>query len=879
MYSKSISQVLKELETTEHGLTQAEVEKRLEKYGPNELKEEKGISVVTLFLSQFKDFLMIILIIAVIVSFFIGETADAIVILIILVASGILGFVQEYKAEKSLEALKKMSSPKARVVRDGTERTIDTTEIVPGDVVLLDVGDKVPADCRIISCHNLRVDEAALTGESVPVTKSPEALPKDLPLAERINIVFSGTVVTFGRAKCVVYSTGMETEFGKIAKMIKGVEKEMTPLQKNLEGLGKTLGIAALIICFVAAGIGILRGYEPLEMFIWGVSLAVAAVPEALPAVVTITLALGVQKMVKRNAIIRKLPAVETLGCTTIICTDKTGTLTKNEMTVKKLFFHNDVIDVSGVGYDSEGNFYVKKKKIDSDTLGIVGKIAVLCNDAELAHNKGYGIIGDPTEGALLVLAKKIGLEKSKLEEQFPRTNEMSFTSERKMMSVLNDKVYAKGAPEILLEKCSYIHDKNGVREITNKDKKKIQEMNEKFASEGLRVLALAYKEGDTLEEENLIFTALTAMLDPPREEAERAIKLCGESGIKVVMITGDQKLTAKAIAEELRIYEEGDLILMGEELNEMSDAEFEEIVERVKVYARVSPEHKMRIVSALKKKGEVVAMTGDGVNDAPALKKSSIGIAMGITGTDVAKESSDMILTDDNFASIEAAVEEGRGIYDNIKKYLAHLLSGNVGEILIMTLAVFLDLGLPLIAIQLLFLNLLTDGLPAIALSVDPKDPDIMQRNPRKKGESIFKGRISALIIGVGIYETIVILPIFYYTKQTAGLLEAQTMAFTLLTMIEIFNSFNCKSERYSIFKLGLFNNLYLIAAFFTSFAMQLCVIYIPFLQKYVGTTSLGLQSWIVILLASIGIIVIVEIAKYLYKDHDLVKKQTEKI
>jgi Ca2+-transporting ATPase len=873
MYTKSIPQVLKELQTTDRGLTQKEAEERIKRYGFNEIEEEKRISILPIFLGQFKDFLMIILMLAVIVSLFIGETADAIVISIILVASGALGFFQEYKAEKSLEMLKKMSSPKAKVNRDGTERIIDTGELVPGDIIFLDVGDKIPADCRVINSYNLNIDEAVLTGESVPVSKTLEALPGDLPLGERKNLVFSGTVVTFGRGTAVVYATGMNTEFGKIAKMLQSVKKEVTPLQKNLEGVGKVLGVSALIICFLVAALGILRGYEPVEMFIWGISLAVAAVPEALPAVVTIALALGVQKMVKRNSIIRKLPAVETLGCTTVICSDKTGTLTKNEMTVKKIFFNNNVIEVSGVGYIPKGDFYVEKKEIDRKDLELIGKISALCNDAELVREKNYAVIGDPTEGALLVLAEKIGMQKSDLEERFPRKDELTFTSERKMMSVLNDKIYAKGAPETIVENCSHIYD-NGVKKITEADKKKILEMNETFASKGLRVLALAYKEGDVLEEKDLVFVSLTAMLDPPREEAREAIKLCELSGIKVIMITGDHKLTAKAIAIELGIFEEGNLILTGKELDELSDAEFEKIVDDVKVYARVSPEHKMKIISAFKKKGEVVAMTGDGINDAPALKNSSIGVAMGVTGTDVTKEASDMILTDDNFASIVAAVEEGRGIYDNIKKYLMHLLSGNAGEILIMTLAVLLDIGLPLIAIQLLFLNLLTDGLPAIALSVEPKDPDIMLRKPRKKNESIFKGRINAMILGVGIYEAIVILPIFYIVQKNAGLIEAQTMAFTLLTMIEIFNSFNCKSERYSIFKVGLFNNIYLVGAFLTSFVMQLCVIYIPFLQKYVGTTSLGLNDWIVILSASFGIIAIVELAKYLYKDRGKSKR-----
>jgi Ca2+-transporting ATPase len=865
MYTKTVPDVFSELQSGEYGLTQEEAERRLTVYGYNELEEDQRGSTLTIFLTQFKDFLMAILLVAVVVSVFIGEIADAVVISIILIASAVLGFVQEYRAEKSLEMLKKMSSPKAKVIRDEKEREIETENLVPGDIILLETGDKVPADCRVIQSYNMRTDEAALTGESVPVTKTANPLSGELPVAERKNLVFSGTVVTFGRGKCIIYSTGMKTEFGKIATMLKKVRKEMTPLQKNLESVGKILGIAALIVCFLAAALGILRGYEPVEMFIWGVSLAVAAVPEALPAVVTITLAVGVQRMVQQNAIIRKLPAVETLGCTTVICTDKTGTLTKNEMTVKKLFFNDTIIDVSGVGYTPKGDFFVEKEEIDPGNLELVGKVAVLCNNAELMYGEEYSIIGDPTEGALLVLAEKVGMKKKEMEEAFPRKDESPFTSERKMMSVLNDMIYVKGAPEVVLERCSHIFT-NETREITEIDKRKIIEMNDQFASEGFRVLALAYKEGESLGEEDLVFVGLTALLDPPREEAERAIRLCGESGIKVVMITGDHKMTAKAIAKELRIFEEGDLILTGKELEEIGEEAFEEIVENVKVYARVSPEHKMKIIEALKKKGEIVAMTGDGVNDAPALKNASIGVAMGITGTDVTKEASDMILTDDNFASIEAAVEEGRGIYDNIKKYLAHLLSGNVGEILIMALAILFGIGLPLTAIQLLFLNLLTDGLPAIALSVDPKEPNIMQRKPRKKTEGIFEKRITALILGVGIYETIVIMPLFYFVQNRTGLIEAQTMAFTLLTMIEIFNSFNCKSERYSLFKVGIFNNLWLIGAFLTSFVMQLAVIYVPFLQKYVGTTALGWGSWAVILAASFGIIIIVEIAKYLY-------------
>jgi len=864
MYTKSIPQVLKELQSTEHGLTQEEAEERIKRYGYNELQEGKKISALTIFLSQFKDFLMLILAIAIIVSLLIGETADAVVIAIILFASGVLGFVQEYKAEKSLELLKKMSSPKVKVIRDGVERIIDTNELVPGDAILLEVGDKIPADCRVIKSYSLAVDESILTGESVPVSKTSEILPENLSLGERKNLVFSGTVVTFGRGTCLVYATGMNTEFGKIAKMIQSVKKEMTPLQKNLGGVGKVLGISALIICSLVAALGILRGHDPLEMFIWGVSLAVAAVPEALPAVATITLALGVQKMVKRNAIIRKLPAVETLGCTTVICSDKTGTLTKNEMTVKKIFFNSQIIEVSGTGYIPKGNFYVEKKEIDRKNLEFIGKISALCNDAELIHEKDYSVIGDPTEGALLVLAEKMGMKKSDLEKGFPRKDELTFTSERKMMSVLNDNIYAKGAPEIILENCSYIYD-NVIRNITEIDKKRILKMNETFASEGLRVLALAYKEGDTLEEKDLVFVSLVAMLDPPREEAEEAIKLCELSGIKVIMITGDHKLTAKAIANELGIFEEGDIILTGRELDELSDSEFEKILEDVKVYARVSPEHKMKIVSALKKNGEVVAMTGDGINDAPALKNANIGVAMGITGTDVTKEASDMILTDDNFASIVAAVEEGRGIYDNIKKYLAYLLSCNVGEILVMFIAGLLAMPLPLIAIQILWINLVTDGLPAIALSVDPKEPDIMLRKPRVSSESIFTKRVKFMILWIGILITVGVLPVFNYYRS--DLIRAQSVAFVMLTMFEMFNVFNCRSEKYSLFKVKILKNKFLIMAVLVSIIMQLCVIYIPFLQTYFHTVSLSLKDWFLILPITSTAFLSMEIIKKIWK------------
>ena len=875
------------------GLDDVEAKARLEKYGPNELQKEKSKSPLAIFAEQFKGFLIIILLAATFLSMLIGETVDALVILGIVIACAILGFVQEYRAEKSLEALKKMTAPLATVVRNGVESHIPSREVVPGDVIILRTGDKVPADARVIEEYNLKVDEAPLTGESISVRKQSKPVAEDTAPMERGNIVYSGTTVTYGHGKAVVTSTGMETQFGKIARMVQTTVEEKTPLERRLEHVGKWLGLSCIIICFLVAALGIIRGHALLEMVIWGVSLAVAAVPEALPAVVTGALAIGVQRMAKRNALVRKLPAVETLGCTTVICADKTGTLTKGEMTVRRIFLNDIFIDVTGTGYEPKGEFISNGKTVDDKRVRLLAEISLLCNDARLEPlSDTWNIVGDPTEGALAVLAVKAGLDQDRTRATYPRIGEVPFSSERKRMTTIHSTpqgtvaAYAKGAPEILLERCSSILKEDTVHPLWEEEKRKILVVNENMASEAFRVLAVAYRplpdavnstefrEEDV--ERDFTLVGLIGMIDPPRDEVKKAIQNCKNASVRTVMITGDHKLTASTIAKELRILRDEDRVLTGNELDLLSDTEFHKIVEDVSVYARVSPEHKMRIVKALKTKGHVVAMTGDGVNDAPALKNADIGVAMGITGTDVTKEASDMILTDDNFTSIVSAMEEGRGIYDNIKKYIAYLLSCNVGEILIMFIAGLLAWPLPLVAVQLLWVNLTTDGLPALALGVDPADPDIMNRPPRSQRESVFSKPIKLLIFGVSIIMAAVLLPLFHWANQTRGLIYAQTIVFTTLVMFEMFNAFNCRSEKYSIRKIGFLCNKWLIAAVAISILMQLAVLYTPAFDILFDTMPLSITDWLIILPLSSTPLVAVELVKLYAKNRDARRVKT---
>jgi len=915
-HSIDIDEVLQRLGATEGGLSEEEAQRRFEKFGPNELRKEKGKSPWSIFFDQFKDFLIILLLGATFVSLLIGEVLDAAAIMAIVIISAFLGFLQEYRAEKALEALKKMAALEALVIRGGRERRILAKELVPGDIILIHAGDKVPADARLIEEFNLKVDEAPLTGESVPVNKEVIVLPSETALADRKNMLYAGTIVTYGRGKAVVVATGMETEFGKIAQMIQLVEEETTPLERRMAEIGRWLGIGSLAVVAVVSALGIFRGHELLEMFLWGVSLAVAAVPEALPAVVTGALAIGVQRMAKRNAIVRKLPAVETLGCTTFICSDKTGTLTKNEMTVRRIWLDGDTIEVTGVGYEPKGEFVVASDKgqgargnlpsslnpYSHEGLRLLLRTALLCNDAHLEQeSEAWTIIGDPTEGALVVAAAKAGLDKKELDTLYPRIAEVPFTSERKRMSTIHatpdgtKMVCAKGAPEIVLARCNRIWRDGRIVELSEAERNEILRANEEMAADALRVLGIAYKEfppdasdfgddqlargistafeaplgraswSEDVVERDLVFLGLMAMIDPPRDEVRDALRLCEQAGVKVAMVTGDHKLTAVAIAKELGMLKEGGLTLTGLELDRLSDEEFDRIVEDVAVYARVSPEHKMRIVEALKRKGHIVAMTGDGVNDAPALKRADMGVAMGITGTEVTKEASDMVLADDNFATIVAAIEEGRSIYDNIKKYLSYLLSCNVGEILIMFVASLMGLPLPLVTLQILWVNLTTDGLPAIALGVDPPEPDIMNRPPRDPEESVFTLPVKLLIAVISILMTIGTVPVFASFVPKEGLVKAQTMAFTMVTMVEMFNAFNCRSERHSIFKVGPFANRWLVLAVLSSILLQAAVIYIPFLQSIFGTAALNLADWLLITLISSSALIVVEAIKWL--------------
>jgi Ca2+-transporting ATPase len=878
-------EVITFLNSTTYGLSGEEAERRLVQFGRNELVKKEKISPWAIFLEQFKSFLIIILLIAVVLSAVLGEVIDAILIAVIVLFACGLGFIQEYRAERAMEALKRMAAPTASVLRDGKETEIPATELVPGDIILLRTGDRIPADARLIEAVNLKTDEAPLTGESIPVEKTSEPLSGELSVGDRKNMVFMGTAAVYGRGKAVVTATGMATEFGRIAGMLQEVKAERTPLQINLDRMGKWIGIGALTLCFVLAGLGIMRGHQILEMFIWGIALAVAVVPEALPAVIVISLALGVRRMVKRHALIRRLSAAETLGCTTFICSDKTGTLTQDQMTVRRIYVGGRLIDVTGVGYEAKGEFYLNGIALAPEQEPGLKKlldICVLCNDTSLTFINGtWQIKGDPTEGSLVVAAAKAGLWQEDINSQFPRLSEIPFSPERKRMTTIHqtDKgkiACSKGAPEVILNSCRHIYSQGQERGATNEDRNNILSVAQEMAGDALRVLGMAYKRlpdtADTAEaiEQDMVFVGLAGMIDPPREEVKQAIKLCDRAGIKSVMITGDHKLTAIAIAQELGLLQEG-VALSGAELDSLSDDEFETLVEKVEVYARVSPAHKLRVVEALAKKGHVVAMTGDGINDAPALKKADIGVAMGITGTDVTKEVADMILTDDNFASIVAAVEEGRVIFGNIKKFLMYLLSSNLGEVLVMAGAILFGplIGLPygaipLVAIQILFVNLVTDGLPAIALSVDPADPDIMSQKPRPRGQSIFTKPVVILMLIGGIWSCLVNLGIFKWTLDAGrSMIEAQCLCFLTLIIIQFFKAYNFRSDKKSIFRIGLFKNKWLNLAVISQIMLMLVIIYVPFLQQPFHTFSLNAVDWAIVILLAGSVFPVLEISK----------------
>ncbi|NYZ74549.1 cation-translocating P-type ATPase [Candidatus Micrarchaeota archaeon] len=882
------------------GLSDAEAAKLLLKHGPNELQEKKKESLVIKFLKQFTDFLILLLLAAAAIATLLGEDLDAIMILAVVFMHAILSFVQEYRAEKSFEALRRMVSPKAMVLRDGRVDVIDARMLVPGDVVLVEAGDRIPADGVVIESFDLATDEAALTGESMPVAKS----------AEEESRTYMGTIVVSGKGRMLVEQTGMATRMGEISEMVQSVVKEQTPIEKDLEIMGKQLGVAIVALCAVIFLAGTLRGFEPFSMFLTSVSLAVAAIPEGLPAVVVVTLAVGVQRMSRRNAIVKKLKSVETLGCADVICTDKTGTLTKNEMTVRKILLDDKIVDVSGSGYEPRGGFSVDGKEIrlESGTLpgltpaaassaegGMRGcalskdkaghapwecdlkmlmKTAVLCNNAYLKEEKaGWQVIGDPTEGSLLVLGAKGGTWKESLEAENAAIVEFPFDSARKMMAVVRkdggkNVAYVKGAPEVVLTLSTRRLADGKTRRLSSGEKEEIEEANNALTAKGYRTLALAYRELDGAKltqaavEKDLTFIGIAAMMDSPREEVKDALRLCRSAGIRVIMITGDHPLTAKAIAEELGIGD-GSRVVTGEELDRMGQDEFHTKVDGISVYARVSPAHKLRIVEALNYKGHVVAMTGDGVNDAPALKKADIGVAMGITGTEVAKESGDMVLADDNFASIVAAIEEGRGIYDNIRKTVAYLLAGNIAEVGVIFFAVMLGMPLPLIAIQILWINLVTDGLPAIALAVDPIDREVMNRKPRKKGDSIWKG------MGIFIFEspaivTIATIGAFMFDVTRGDMVLAQSLAFTVMVMFEKTQAFSCRSLERPIIR-ELFANKWLVYTTILTLGMQVAILYTPLLNELFHVKPLGITEWVLAIGLALFVFSYMEIRKWM--------------
>ena len=902
-FNKEIDQVEKELEVNkQEGLTTEQVKQKQEKYGLNELEAAKKETLLQKFFNQFKDFSIIVLIIAAIVSGAVGVAqgegiTDTIIILIVVLVNAIIGVAQESKAEKSLEALQKLSDHAAKVIRNGKMDVIPAKELVPGDIVVLDTGDYIPADLRIIEAVNLKSQESSLTGESVPVEKNTEAIKDtEIGVGDRTNMLFSSSLVTYGRGKGIVVETGMTTEVGKIAKLINSSEKQETPLQKKLNKLGKTLGIVAIVICILIFIVGIIEGKEPINMFMTAVSLAVAAIPEGLAAVSTIVLAIGVQKMVKKNAIVKRLPAVETLGSSTVICSDKTGTLTQNKMTVEKIFFNNNLKGIEEVKEEIEKDKNVK----EISELKKLVYANMLCNDTKIAQDGT--LAGDPTETALVNMAFKLNFEKE-IYEKTPRVEEIPFDSDRKLMTTVNNQdgkyiVYTKGGIDELLERC-IDYEINGEKHQNLKEyTETIRKVNEEMAKEALRVLGCAYKEIDHIPskeemktiESGLTFVGMVGMIDPPREEAKKAVEKCKTAGIKTVMITGDHKITATAIAKKLGILEDENEAITGQELEKMSDEELEKNVRQYSVYARVSPEHKVRIVKAWQKNGEIVAMTGDGVNDSPALKTSDIGCAMGIVGTDVAKEAADVILTDDNFATIVSAVEEGRRIYDNILKVIQFLLSSNIGEIVVLLFATLLTpliskwFGIAdinhleiLLPIHILWINLVTDSLPALALAFDPANSDIMKRKPLKPTKGVFtKGMVwriiyqgimiggltlAAFMIGLGTTHE----PIGDLTLEESKIEVGQTMAFVTLAISELVHVFNVRNNKRSLFRSKVFNNSKLIWAILGSAALMLLILLVPGLRDIFSIPLLPRENVLELIGLIFTPILIVEIFKLL--------------
>ncbi|SBW00211.1 Calcium-transporting ATPase [uncultured Eubacteriales bacterium] len=860
-FNQSVSETVQDLQgDLSAGLSSQEAAKRTQTYGPNRLEGAKGKSLLQMALEQLKDFLVLILIAAAVISIFLGEALEGAVILAIVVLNTFLGVYQENKASNALKALKEMASPHAKVLRDGQVVEIASQDVVPGDVVILDAGDYIPADLRLIETVNLKIDEAALTGESVPVEKDASAvLDGEASLGDRINCAYMGTVITYGRGKGIITETGMKTQMGNIAGMLNEAEEEATPLQKKLDSLGKTLGIVCLAICAIIFVLGWWHGDDLFESFMNAVALAVAAIPEGLTVVVTVVLAMGMQKMVKVNAIIKRLSAVETLGSTTVICSDKTGTLTQNKMTIQRVYDGKELYSVSGTGYSGAGEITDASGNNVSASVGRLLEGVLLCNDA-LYDPANETIVGDPTEGAMVVLAYKAGIVKSALEERCPRLQEIPFDSDRKLMSTFHsiggkNVMYTKGAPDELLRRCVSIELGGKVETLTDEKRQEILAVNQSMAESALRVIGAAYREMDKVDtsfesENNLIFTGLVGMIDPPREEAKDAIQVCKKAGIQVKMITGDHKITATAIGQQLGIVEGNTVAIEGRAISEMDDAQLQECVKTTNVFARVSPEHKVRLVDAVRANGNIAAMTGDGVNDAPSLKHADIGIAMGITGTDVSKEAADMILTDDNFASIVKAVAEGRTIYSNIRKVVGFLLSCNIGEILVIFLAMLANLPVPLVAIQLLAINLITDAFPAFALGMEKEEHGVMDRAPRDPSEPIVDKKMGIAVGIQSIFLALGTLGSFVYGYLVHDLEVARTACFLTLVLGELLRAYSARSEKTSVFRMRIFENSYLNKCVLASVVFLLATIYVPFLNPVFSTVPLVFDEIIVALI-----------------------------
>ena len=906
-HAQDASEVIQSLRTSSvNGLTSEDAEQRLVECGPNELVEPPRPSLWSMILEQFSNFIIIILLVASVVSAVLGDYIESAAIMAIVVLNAVLSVIQERRAEEALAALRRLAAPEAHVIRDGRRQTIPARDLVPGDVVLLEAGNYVPADLRLVETINLKIDEAALTGESVPVQKDARiVLTQDVSLGDRRNTAFSGTLITYGRGRGIVVSTGMHTQIGMIAAMLQSVHEEPTPLQRRLDQLGKLLGWGALAICGVVFVVGWLRGIAALEMFLVAVSLAVAAVPEGLPAVVTITLALGMREMIQRHALIRKLASVETLGSTTVICSDKTGTLTQNQMTVTHLWVDDVTFEVTGGGYETVGDFKINGDVIDlkaypASTTALW--VAALANDAEfesVADENGgeeRRVVGDPTEAALIVAAAKAGADRVSLERAYPRVREIPFDSARKRMTTMHrieipraddaspfydgslrerEVVMIKGAPDVILDLCSHYQRMEDVSEkLTDEFRGRIKTANDWMARQALRVLAVAYRiaqDGDDGEEpesveRDMTFVGLLGMIDPPRRQVGAAIQTARDAGIETVMITGDYPETAQAIAEQIDLLDSNKQVITGQQLDLMDKERLQDEVMKTGVFARVSPQHKVRIVDALKHNQQIVAMTGDGVNDAPALKRADIGVAMGITGTDVAKETADMVLTDDNYASIVAAVEQGRVIYANIRKFVFYLLSCNLAEIAVIFMAILVGLPSPLTAIQLLWLNLITDGAPALALGLEKGDPDTMERPPRPTGESIINRemRLRIAIQTVAIASVTMTAYFLGWNLPNASKALAGTMAFITLSFSELLRAFTARSEHYPLFKIGLFSNRWMFLAVSSSLTLLLLVVYVPFLQPAFNTVPLTVEQWEMILPLLAIPAVVAEISKW---------------